>query len=90
MDKQDQLVPIDEQQSPPSSQVDENYHQAKTYFKESMTQAAKTNAALITVLGLFVVRGCRYAWEALITFFARKKMEKKQDRIKDQGSKNKL
>lgn len=84
MDKQDQLVPIKEDQpSPPPSQVDEDYAQAKAYFKESMTQAAKTNVALVTVLGLFVVRGLRYAWEALVTFFARKKMEKKQNHSQD-------
>ncbi|NLV97166.1 MAG: hypothetical protein GX043_07500 [Desulfovibrionales bacterium] len=73
MDKQDKLVPMDENQvPPPQSQVDENYHQAKAYFQDSMVQAAKTNAALITVLGLFVVRGCRYAWEGLCSLFRRK------------------
>lgn len=72
MDTKDKLVPVDEDQTPPFSQTDENYYQAKEYFKDSMVQAAKTNAALITVLGLFVVRGVRYAWEGICSLFRRK------------------
>lgn len=69
MEKQDKLVPVDKTEDPLISQVEEDYRQARTYFKESMVQAAKTNVALITVLGLFVVRGARYLWEAVRRYF---------------------
>ena len=64
-EKKDSLVPVPEPEEQPRTPIEEDYQQAKTYFKESMVQAAKTNAALVTVLAMFVVRGARYAWEAL-------------------------
>ncbi|NCD26675.1 MAG: hypothetical protein EOL86_13945 [Deltaproteobacteria bacterium] len=66
MEKKDKaLVPVPKTEEPPCTPIEEDYQQAKTYFKESMVQAARTNVALITVLGVFVLRGARYAWEAL-------------------------
>lgn len=65
------LVPVD-RDAPRPSPVEEDYRQAKTYFKESVVQAAKTNAAFVTVLVLFVIRGVRYAWEGLCSLFRRK------------------
>lgn len=64
-EKQNALVPVPRTEEVAPSPVEEEYQHAKTYFKESMIQAAKTNVALLTVLGLFVVRGVRYGWEAL-------------------------
>lgn len=54
--------------TPADTPVEVEYRHAKTYFKESAAQAVRTNAALLTVLGLFVIRGLRYAWEALRRF----------------------
>jgi hypothetical protein len=65
MEKKDQLVPVDKTEEPLITPIEEDYRQAKQYFKESMVQTVKTNAALITVFGLFLVRGTRYVWEAL-------------------------
>jgi len=64
-EKKDALVPVEEKGEPVITPVEEEYQQAKSYFKESAVQAVRTNAALLTVLGLFVLRGVRYAWEAL-------------------------
>lgn len=72
-EKKDALVPTDQPQDPLVSQVERDYQQAREYFKDSMVQAAKTNAALLTVLGLFMVRGARYAWEGLRGLFPAKK-----------------
>lgn len=59
------LVPLEPPQEDPPTPIEQEYQQSRTYFKESLAQAAKTNLALITVLGIFVVRGLRYAWAAL-------------------------
>lgn len=64
-EKKDALIPVPETEKPLHTPIEEDYQQAKAYFKESMVQAVKTNAALVTVLGMFVVRGVRYAWETL-------------------------
>jgi hypothetical protein len=68
-EKKDALVPLERPENPEDAPVDTpievEYRQARTYFKESAAQAVRTNAALLTVLGLFVIRGLRYAWEAL-------------------------
>ncbi len=64
-EKKGALVPVDRERNSAPTPVEQEYEHAKVYFKESSVQAAKVNAALITVLGLFVVRGIRYAWEAL-------------------------
>jgi hypothetical protein len=64
-EKKDALVPAPKAEDAPRTPIEEDYRQAKAYFKESMVQAVKTNAALVTVLGMFVVRGVRYAWEAV-------------------------
>lgn len=73
-EKKGALVPVektDGHDADPSAvtPVEEEYRQAKSYFRESAVQAARTNAALLTVLGLFVVRGLRYAWEAVSRYF---------------------
>ena len=68
-EKKDALVPAERADEPVITPVEEEYQQAKTYFKESTVQAAKVNAALLTVLGLFVLRGVRYGWEALSRYF---------------------
>lgn len=65
MEKKDQLVPVDKAKEPLITPIEEDYQQAKQYFKESMVQTVRTNAALITVFGLFLVRGARYVWEAI-------------------------
>ena len=72
-EKKGALVPVEKREDPVITPVEEEYIQAKTYFKESAVQAARTNAALLTVLGLFVLRGLRYAWEALCVHFPRPK-----------------
>ncbi|MBE1426997.1 MAG: hypothetical protein RBR38_01140 [Desulfomicrobium apsheronum] len=64
-EKKGALVPVEKREEPPITPVEQEYEHAKSYFKESTLQAAKVNAALLTVLGVFVVRGIRYAWEAL-------------------------
>lgn len=71
--KKDALVPVDRSEEAPESVVEQEYQQAKEYFKESTVQAAKTNVALLTVLGIFVVRGVRYAWEAVSRYVFRKR-----------------
>lgn len=63
------LVPVDRKDEESPTPGEREYEQAKTYFRESSVQAAKVNAALLTVLGLFAVRGIRYAWEALSSRF---------------------
>jgi len=68
-EKKDALVPVEKGEEPLITPVEEEYRHAKSYFQESAVQAARTNAALLTVLGLFVVRGVRYAWEALSRYF---------------------
>ena len=68
-EKKDSLVAVPKTEEPPHTPIEEDYLQAKAYFKESMLQAVKTNAALVTVLGMFVVRGVRYAWEAVRRYF---------------------
>jgi len=68
-EKKDALVPVGKQEEPVVTPVEEDYQQAKAYFKESSMQALKTNAALLTVLGLFVLRGARLAWEAISRYF---------------------
>lgn len=73
-EKKGALVPVDkadEHDAEPSvvTPVEAEYRQARSYFQESALQAARTNAALLTVLGLFVVRGVRYAWEAVSRYF---------------------
>ncbi len=72
-EKKGALVPVEKGEEPVITPVEEEYIHAKTYFKESAVQAARTNAALLTVLGLFVLRGLRYAWEALCVHFPRRK-----------------
>lgn len=71
MKKEDSLVPVKENDPKEHSatRVEEDYQRAKRYFWESFSQALKTNAALLTVLGLFVARGLRYAWEAVSRYF---------------------
>lgn len=70
MKKEDSLVPVKENdQKDQTTRVEEDYQRAKRYFWESFSQALKTNAALLTVLGLFVARGLRYAWEAVSRYF---------------------
>lgn len=69
MKKEDSLVPVEKSEEVPLTQTEEEYRQAHQYFRESFVQAAKTNAALLTVLGLFVVRGLRYVWEAISRHF---------------------
>jgi hypothetical protein len=64
-EKKGALVPVEPKQEPAFTPVEEEYEHAKAYFKESSLQAAKVNAALVTVLGLFVWRAVRYAWEAV-------------------------
>ncbi|GEM_PF-1375451 len=74
--KKDALVPLARPEepeitpadTPADTPVEAEYRHAKMYFKESAAQAVRTNAALLTVLGLFVIRGLRYAWEALRRF----------------------
>ncbi len=72
-EKKGALVPVEKDESdsaePVVTPVEEEYRQAKSYFQESAVQAARTNVALLTVLGLFVVRGVRYAWEAVSRYF---------------------
>lgn len=68
-EKKDALVPVEGTEEPEVTPIETEYRQARAYFKESAVQAAKTNAALVTVLGLFVIRGLRYAWEALSIHF---------------------
>ena len=68
-EKKGALVPVEKGEDPVITPVEEEYIHAKTYFKESAVQAARTNAALLTVLGLFVLRGVRYAWEAVSRYF---------------------
>ena len=68
-EKKGALVPVEKLEEPVVTPVEEEYRQAKSYFRESAVQAARTTAALLTVLGLFVVRGVRYAWEAVSRFF---------------------
>ena len=68
-EKRGALVPVEKTDEPVVTPMEEEYRQAKSYFQESAAQAARTNAALLTVLGLFVVRGVRYAWEAVSRFF---------------------
>lgn len=63
------LVPVEKTDEPSPTPVEQEYEHAKAYFKESSVQAVKVNAALLTVLGLFVLRGIRYAWEALRCHF---------------------
>lgn len=69
MKKEDSLVPVEKSEEVPLTQTEEEYRKAHQYFRESLVQAAKTNAALLTVLGLFVVRGLRYVWEAISRHF---------------------
>lgn len=69
MKKEDSLVPVEKSEEPPLTQTEEEYRKAHQYFRESFTQALKTNAALLTVFGLFVVRSLRYAWEAVSRHF---------------------
>lgn len=69
--KKDALVPVEQPEEAPESAIEQEYQQAKAYFKESTVHAAKTNVALLTVLGLFVVRGVRYAWEAVSRYIFR-------------------
>jgi hypothetical protein len=68
-EKKDALVPLERPEetadTPTDTPVEVEYRHAKAYFKESAAQAVRTNAALLTVLGLFVIRSLRYAWEAL-------------------------
>lgn len=68
-EKKGALVPVEKTDEPSSTPVEQEYEHAKAYFKESSVQAAKVNAALVTVLGLFVWRGIRYAWEAFSCHF---------------------
>ena len=68
-EKKGALVPVEKKEEPPVTPVEQEYEHAKSYFKESSVQAAKVNVALLTVLGLFAVRGIRYAWEALSCHF---------------------
>lgn len=73
-EKKGALVPVEKAEdsdaaAPEVTPVEEEYRQAKSYFQESAVQAVRTNAALLTVLGLFVVRGVRYAWEAVSRYF---------------------
>lgn len=68
-EKKGALVPVEKGPEPSPTPVEQEYEQAKAYFKESTVQAVKVNAALLTVLGLFVLRGLRYAWEALSCHF---------------------
>lgn len=73
-EKKGALVPVErgdehDTEPPVVTPVEEEYRQAKSYFQESALQAARTNAALLTVLGLFVIRGARYAWEAVSRYF---------------------
>jgi hypothetical protein len=68
-EKKGALVPVEKTDEPELTPVEEEYRQARSYFRESAVQAARTNAALLTVLGLFVLRGLRYAWEALSRHF---------------------
>jgi hypothetical protein len=65
--KKDALVPVEktEEEQEVVTPVEEEYRQARSYFRESAVQAVRTNAALLTVVGLFVVRGVRLAWEAV-------------------------
>jgi len=74
--KQDALVPVkDAPEHEAATQVEEEYQQAKTYFKESVSQAARTNAALVTCLAMFVVRGAQYIWEGITRFMPGRKDE---------------
>jgi len=68
-EKNGALVPVEKTDEPSPTPVEQEYEHAKAYFKESSVQAVKVNAALLTVLGLFAVRGIRYAWEALSRHF---------------------
>lgn len=71
-DNKDALVPVQKPELPEEeliTPVEEEYQYAKSYFKESAVQAARTNAALVTVLGLFMVRGVRLGWEAVARYF---------------------
>jgi hypothetical protein len=68
-EKKDALVPVEKTDEPSATPLEREYEHAKAYFKESTVQAVKVNAAFVTVLGLFVVRGIRYAWEALSCHF---------------------
>ena len=65
--KKDALVPVEktEEEQEVVTPVEEEYRQARSYFRESGAQALRTNAALLTVIGLFVVRAVRLAWEAV-------------------------
>lgn len=70
MKKEDSLVPVKENDpKEQATRVEEDYQRAKRYFWESFFQALKTNAALLTVLGLFAARGLRYVWEAISRYF---------------------
>jgi predicted Zn-dependent peptidase len=73
MKKEDALVPVEKSEASsegaPLTQTEEEYRRAQQYFRQSFVQAVKTNAALLTVLGLFVMRGLRYAWEAVSRHF---------------------
>ena len=68
-EKKGALVPVEKKEEPSVTPVEQEYEHAKSYFKESSVQAARVNAALLTVLGLFVLRGVRYGWEALSCHF---------------------
>ncbi len=68
-EKKGALVPVEKTDEPSPTPVEQEYEHAKAYFKESSVQAVKVNAALLTVLGLFVVRGLKYVWEAVARHF---------------------
>lgn len=68
-EKKGALVPVEKTDEPSPTPVEQEYEHAKAYFKESSVQAVKVNAALLTVLGLFVVRGLKYVWEAVARLF---------------------
>lgn len=77
-DDEKALLPIPEEdrqsedQSPvDENPVDENYAEARDYFQQSLAQMLRTNAALLTVLGIFVVRGVRWLWEWVKWYAAR-------------------
>jgi hypothetical protein len=77
--KKDALVPVEktEEEQEVVTPVEEEYRHARSYFRESGAQALRTNAALLTVIGLFVVRAVRLAWEAVSrTVFRRRRKGK--------------
>lgn len=69
MQKDDKLLPAEKGAETREARVEEKYRQAQKYFRESFFQALKTNAALLTVLVLFVAKGLRYAWESVRRYF---------------------